>query len=324
MFRPSRILGTALAVVLAAGMTGRAAEPDKLIPADAEAILFVNVRQFLDSDISKKYFLDQIKTKLQENEAQKAIRELGLDPLKDVDRVVIAASGTDASDAKVLVIVRGKFDPDKLYKAAESASKRDGDKLSKIQDDKGVMFKFQPDNGPAWFTTVIDETAVVVASDKAIVSAAVAASTANKKPALNRELATLVGRMDDKASVWVAALMKDKLNKVPLPQAGPGADLVKQLTNLDHVTLAVRVAADVNLDVGLGLKDEAAADEFLRTLDDGLSQIKGFLAFAAGDPKLKPLAEFVRSIKTGAKGKSVTVSGKLPGEAIGQMLKPAD
>ena len=55
MFRLTRIgLGSALAVVLAAA-SGRAAEADKLIPADAEFVAAVNVKQVLESDIIKKH-----------------------------------------------------------------------------------------------------------------------------------------------------------------------------------------------------------------------------------------------------------------------------
>src|SRR5205085_1810995 len=120
--------------------------------------------------------------------------------------------------------------------------------------------------------------------------------------------ATLVGRMDDKASLWVAALTANKLDKLKLPQGGPGADIAKSLPNLDNVTVMVRVTGDVNLDVSLGMKDEASADEFLGQVNDLLGQAKGFLTLASGDPKMKPLADFVKSIKTGSKGKSVTIS----------------
>jgi len=325
MIRPSRIrLGTALAVVLAAAPVTRAAEPDKLLPADAEFVASFNVRQILDSEIIKKYALEQMKQTLQGNDAQKFLKELGLDPLTDVTKVVVGGSGTDQTDVKGLMIVRGKFDPDKLYKAAEAQTKKDGDRFTLVKDGKDVMFKYTPDNGNPVYGTVVDDGAVVLGTDKAIITTALAAATANKKPALKGEMANLVGRMDDKASMWMVALTKNKLDKLKLPQGGPGADLAKQLPNLDNMTVVVRVTTDVNLDVSLGLKDEASADEMLRQLDDLLSQAKGFLAFAAGDPKMKPVADFVKSIKTGAKGRNITLSAKMPGDAIGKLVNQGD
>jgi hypothetical protein len=327
MFRSSRIrLGAALAVVLAAAPTARSAEPDKLLPADSELVAYVNVRQIIESEIIKKYALEQMKQTLQGNDAQKFLKELGLDPLKDVDKVVIGMSGTpgNPNDARGLLIVRGKFDPDKLYKAAEAQTKKDGDRFSLIKDGQDVMFKYQPDTGNPVFGTVVDDGAVVLGTEKKIISAALKAATANRKPALKGEVATLVGRMDDKASMWVVALTKDKLDKLPLPMGGPGADFAKQLPNLDNVTMVLRVTTDVSLDVGLGLKDEASADDMIKQLDDLLGQAKGFLAFAAGDPKMKPLADFVKSIKTGVKGKTITISAKMPGDAIGKLINQGD
>lgn len=325
MFRPSRLrLGAALAVALAAAPTARSAEPDKLLPADSEFVAYFNIRQIVDSEIIKKYALEQMKQTLQGNDAQKTLRELGLDPLKDVEKVIIGGSGTDQNDMKGLVIVRGKFDPDKLYKAAEAQSKKDGDRVSLIKDGKDVMFKYQPDTGNPVYGTVVDETTVILGTEKAVISTALAAAGGGKKPAVRGEIATLIGRMDDKASMWLVANTKDKLDKLKLPQGGPGAKFQTHLPNMENMTMTLRVTQDVALDVSMGLKDEAAADDFLKTIDDGLSELKGLLAFAAADPKLKPVAETVRGIKTGVKGKNVTLSAKMAGDAIGKLVNQGD
>ena len=52
-----------LCAALAAGLTAptRAAEPDKLLPATTDSVVQVNIRQVLDSDIAKKYALEQLK-----------------------------------------------------------------------------------------------------------------------------------------------------------------------------------------------------------------------------------------------------------------------
>jgi hypothetical protein len=321
LVRPA--LGLALAALVCAG-PARGADADPLLPADADVVVSVNVRQAVGSDIVKQYALESLKKKLQGNDAQKFLRDLGLDPLKDLDRVVIGGSGKDETDMKYLVIVHGTFDPEKLYKAAEAQTRKDADHFALVKDGKDVMFKFQPDTGNPVYATVVDETTVILGTDKTIISTALAAAAGKKKSALKGEVATLVGRMDDKASMWVVALTKDKLDKLKLPQGGPGADLAKQLPNLENFTLAVRVTTDVTLDVSMGLKDEGSADEMLKMVDDLLSQAKGFLAFAAGDPKMKPLADFVKSIKTGSKGKNITLSAKMTGDAIGKLVNQGD
>ena len=70
----------------------RAAEPDKLLPADADTVVTVNIKQILDTDIIKKYALEQLKQALDGQDAKKLLTELGLDPLKDIDRIVVGAN----------------------------------------------------------------------------------------------------------------------------------------------------------------------------------------------------------------------------------------
>ena len=103
MLRSSRFaIAAALAVALAP--TARAADVDKLIPADAEYVVHFNLKQLLGSEIIKKYALDQLKQALQGNDAQAMLKELGLDPLKDIQKITIGASGTDQNDAKALIL----------------------------------------------------------------------------------------------------------------------------------------------------------------------------------------------------------------------------
>jgi hypothetical protein len=325
MLRSSRVgLAAAVAVILTgtAAPTARAAEVDKLLPADSEYVVAVNVRQIVDSEIIKKYALGQIKDFLAGADAQKFLKDLGLDPLKDIDRIVVGASGTDQNDFKALAVIRGKFNPEKLYQAADAQTKKDPDHFSLVKDGADVMFKFQPDNGTPGYGTVINDTTLVVSTDKKLVSAALAASNGDKKPAINKDLAALVSRMDDKSSLYLCALTKDKLNKLKLPPGGGAPpNLQKQLGRLDSITAAVRVSADINFEISLGLADENAADEMGKDVDDGIQQIRGLAPIlVANNPQMKPLAEAAKSLKSSVKGKNVNITGKLPGDAIGQLL----
>jgi len=325
MLRLSRF---AIAAVFAVALapTARAAEVDKLLPADAEYVIHFNLKQVLDSDIVKKYALEQLKQGLQGNDAQAMLKELGLDPLKDVEKVTIGASGTDQNDAKALIIVRGKFDPDKLFKAADAASKKDGDKFTMVKDGKDSMLKFQPDNGNPVFGTVVDDKTVIVGTDKKIITTASAAHAAGKASAASKELAALVSRMDDKATLWVCAITKDKLNKLKLPMGGAGGkDIQDQLGKMDNVTVTVRVTGDISLDVNLGMATEAAADEMGKTVDEGLTTIKGALPFLImNDKRMKPLGDVAKSLKSEVKAKVVSISAKMPGAIIGQLINPGD
>lgn len=323
MLRPSRFaLGAAVVAALAFAPSLRAAEPDKLIPVDADTVISVNVRQIIDSEVIKKYALEQAKQFLQGNDASAFFKEIGLDPLQDVDRIVIAGSGKDQTDIKGLIIVHGKFDAEKMYKRAEAETKKDPDKFSLVKDGKDVMFKFQPDNGNPVYGTVVDENTIIVGTDKKIITTALAAANGDAKPKLDKKVAGLIAKMDDKASVWVVAVVQGKLDKARLP-GGQAQNLQNQLPNIDTVTAVVRVNTDLTVDVTIGMKDDASADEMGTAVDEVLTQLKGFAPLlAANDPKMKPLADAAKSLQSRVKGRDVIISAKIPGSAIGQLLNP--
>ena len=89
--------------------------------------------------------------------------------------------------------------------------------------------------------------------------------------------------------------------------------------------MSVKVGADVNVDVTLGMKDDDSANEMRNALDDLLKQVKPLIALAgAAEPRAKPLADVFSTIKTSIKNKDVSISGKVTGANIGKMVKPDD
>ena len=330
MMRLSRLgLAAALAVALAAP-TARAAEPDRLLPADADTVMYVNVKQLIESDIVKKYALEQIKQALAGQDAKKLLEELGLDPLKDVEKMWVGTSGKDASDMKALVVVHGKFDPDKLFKAAEAATKKDGDKFSMVKDGKNTtMFKFQPDQGNPVYGTVVDDTTVIAGTDKKMIATALKQAADKKKSPITADLTAIVKKMDEKSSMFVASVVKGKFDAVKLPGGGQLpidlSGLEKALPKTDTMSIVIKVGADISLEVTFGMKDDDAATDMgaaLKAIIDGVKPL-GQLA-AAADPRFKPLPEVLKTIKSDVKNKDVTVSAKLTGDNLGKMISPAD
>jgi hypothetical protein len=329
MMRLTRLgLAAAFAIALVAP-TARAAEPDKLLPADADTVAYVNVKQLLGSEVIKKYALEQIKQVLAGQEARKLLEEIGVDPLKDVDAVWVGSSGKTQDDTKALIVVHGKFDPEKLYKAAEAATKKDGDKFSMIKDGNTTMFKYQPDNDKAnpVYGTVVDETTVVAGTDKKIIVAALKQAEEKKKSPIKAELADLVKKMDEKSSMYAVSIVKGKLDTVKLPQQLP-IDLSgfeKALPKTDTVSIVIKVTADINLEVNFGMKDEDAAADMGDAMVKIIDGVKGLVPLVTmADPKLKPLAEVVKTLKSDVKTRNVVVTGKITGDNIGKMINPGD
>lgn len=326
MMRLSR-LGLAAAFAIIVAPAARAAEADPLLPADSDTVAYVNVKQLVESDVIKKYALEQIKQTLDGQEVKKLLTEMGLDPLKDIEKIWMGSSGKGKDDMKMLVIIHGKFDPDKLFKAAEAATKKDADKFSMVKDGTATLFKYQPEDGNPVYGTVVDENTVVAGSDKKMVTAALKQADDKKKAPISADLNALVKKMDDKASVFAVSAVKGKFENLKLPGQLPIdlSGLEKSLPNTDTIAVVVKVTGDINLEVAFGMKDEDSATEMGDVMAKLIDGIKGLVPLlAAAEPKAKPLIDVVKTIKTDVKKKDVTITGKVTGENIGKMINPGD
>ncbi len=327
MTRVSRALFCAVAIAGLTAAPSRAAEVDALLPAETDSVVFVNVRQILDSDIVKKYALGQLKQALQGADAQQTLNKLGLDPLKDVERVTAGSWGKDKDDMNVIFVVRGKFDAQKLFAAAKEESKKDDAKLSIVEEGKYKLVKIVGDENQKkpMYAAVADGKTIIGGTDKKIVTSALDKSQgANPKAELKKDLAALLLRMDEKASMFACGLVEGKITELPngldkIPGLDP-KELAKQLGNMKSVALTFKLTSDVNLEVAMGMKDADSATEFNNTLDGLINTAKQFLPFVAGQKEnLKPLVDEInKSLKSKAKGSDVTLFLKLSADAIGK------
>lgn len=327
MLRLSRIGLTAAFALAVAAPTVRAAEPDKLLPKDSDTVAYVNVKQLLASDVVKKYALEQIKQMLAGQDAKKLLEDMGLDPLKDIETLWMGSSGKDPNDMKGLLIIHGKFDPDKLFKAAEAQSKKDGDKFSMIKDGNATLFKYQPDEGNPVYGTVVDDKTVIAGSDKKMVADALKQADEKKKAPISSELTAMVKKMDEKSSLFAVSLVKGKFDNVKLPPEIPFdvSGLEKALPKAETLSVVIKVTADITLEVVFGMKDEDAASDMGDAVVKLLDGIKGLVPLlAAAEPRAKPLVDVVKTIKSDVKNKDVTITGKVTGDNLGKIINPGD
>jgi hypothetical protein len=325
------VLGTVLAVlaVVACG-AARAADPDKLLPASSDTVVQINLRQLLDSDISKKYALEQIKQALDGQSLKDAMAEFGLNPLKDLDQLIIAGSGTSREDTKLFFILHGKFNPEKLYQAAEAQTRKEPDKISKVLDGDTVMFKFIPENAvvPQLFITVIDENTVIAASEQKEIKLAVRASKDDDGANLKKkELAALIRKLDGKATIIAATVVKGKLDDARLPGGGnlplDLSSFQDLLPKVETMSLSIEVKSDIFIEMTVGMKDDNSAADFRAALDQLLKQLKPLAQLGgAADPRFKPLTDVLNTFRTSNRKSDVTIIGKVTGANIGKMINP--
>lgn len=285
-------------------VNARAAENDKYVPADAELLVHVNVKQILGSPLAKKLLLPQIEKGIKDNkQLQQILTLLGLDPLKDINGLTISNAGQTGD--KVLIVVHGKFNADKINTTAEAVAqgKKDDFKITKIGG-KNVYETAAKDR--TVYSTLISEGSLLVSTNKDYIEAALAGKTGK----INQALKSVVGGVDAKQSIWLAALVTDEIRKAMGKQDGPGAAIAPKLK---AVTGGVNITDNVAVAMQVQTADAKTAKE-LRELGENA---KGFLAIIGQNEEIKPFVdELMKTLKISAEKTDVNVSFKFSADVV--------
>jgi hypothetical protein len=333
MRRISRgLLAAVLAVSVAAA--ARSADVDPLLPKETEQVVHVNVKQILESDIVKTYALGQIKQAMQGEDVKKQLEALGLDPLKDVEKLTVGFWGKDQSDMNAVVVLRGKFDPKKIFESAKAEAAKSPDKLSIEDEGDAKLVKIANDSGKPFFLTVADDKVVIGGTDKKLVAAALDGFNKKEKAKLGKELTALVLKQDDKASMYFCGVVEGKIDADKIPDDAfnqlkafgiDGEAMKKQISAMSTVAMTLRLGKEVAMDITMGMKDEDTAEEFggkKGSLTKLIETGKQFLPLLGGQqPKAKGLIDDVsKTLTSKVKGKDVTLSVAVTADAIGSAV----
>jgi hypothetical protein len=235
----SRKLGlTALALAALCALPAAAEAPklDPLVPADAEMVVVLNVRQMFEAPLVKKHALKEMKDALQKNDqAGKLLTAAGVDPFKDVTSVVITGTPSPANN-KLLVVVRGNFDPEKIHKVAlDIAAKKPGElKVSKEGDRQVYEMKAE---GKPTFATFADKNTLIASPSKEYTLET--AKNADKKAAKpSRELSQAVAKVSATDTLWLALVITDEMKQAMAknPQTAGIASKLEAVTGSLNVT----------------------------------------------------------------------------------------
>jgi hypothetical protein len=314
-------IGLALLAAVLLAVPTPAAEVDKYLPNDTESVQVINVRQIVDSALFKKYALDPVTTFLKNTEeAQKILKELDFDPLKDLNSYIQANGGSDKIE-NAMYILHGKFNPKKLAERAEQLAK-----------DQPTLFKVHKDGDTTLYQVVIpvpgtpidsiwlalvDETTIVGSPSKDYIQEALDKKAGKKKTMLRKEVQDLIGKADAQQSFWIVAFSKAFL-KGPLvddPNFKPIKDVLEKVDNLSG---GITVTDEVKGEFTLVAKSTDAAQDLQKQIEKGLDTLKDQVG--TGNSKGDALAKaFLSSIKVTAKDKTITLSGQLTKKDLEKM-----
>jgi hypothetical protein len=303
----------------------------KLLPAETELVLTINVRQILDSPPVKKNVLEQARAIvdgiLQFNEdAKRYIDTLGLDLFKDINRITIA-DGSDNQQERKLVIIEGQFNPTKFKDAAADAAKNHGDvlKIGKL-DDLELWEISIPGENTTLYSVLLDRTTLLVASSRDGVAQAVAQAGGKKAAGALKKEMQLISKASAKQSMALVAstggLMKS------LENSGIKLDAILPffkgaLNDMPAFSLGFTVEDDLKLQVAFCTKDPKSAKAFERTANQALLGAQ-FLAMMAArnDERLALLVDIVRTLRVTVDGQVVIIHGRITQAALEKAFNP--
>jgi hypothetical protein len=312
---------TALALSLALTLPAFAApagEIDvKYLPDAADGVVSINVRQFLDSELIKKAGLDKL---LADDQSQGILKGLGLDPLKDIARVIIS---NDKTNNDPYLIVQGTFDPAKLGTAAEQAAKDKKDILKIHKSDYGTVYeitkldelvKVPPQAAGAGvnlkdksvFAVIADKGNIVLVGSKESAEVVLAKAAGKKTTKLtNKELTGLIAKIDPKQTIALA---------LPAPEE-----------KLKSITGGITLTQDLKVDVTVTATDADAAKQLNDTIGEKLTDAQGIVGIIASQYKdlATAVTDVINSVKHDAKDNAVSIKSDIKGETLEKIAKAA-
>ena len=307
----------ALSLVTAAA-SARAGDVDPYLPDDTEMVVSVNVRQIVESDLFKKYVESAAREALKNQDAvQDALKDLGLDPFTDIDRIIAARpSGVDQD--RGLLIAHGRFDLDKFKDKAEQAAKDHPDqvKVLKIPDGAGgkfVVYEVTPnEQSPPVFVSLPAKSTLLASPGKDYVVDALKRDAAKEKPQLkNADMQALLERMNDKQGLSVA-MVGSALRE------GASQEIKDLFEKVDAVGGGVSVGDEIKIEVAVTARSTEDAADLKESIAGGLKQAKLLVAALAlaDNPQIGALLDVVNSLKVTVKDKTVLLKGAVSSDVL--------
>jgi hypothetical protein len=294
--------------------TASAADTAKFLPDRTEAVVTVNVKQLIESPLLKDHLTTLKKAVKDLGVAQPAFESLGLDPLQDVERIIIAWPGNpDQEDT--FVLIQGSFDNAKIDAALQKSAKDEKGFFQEatIDDRKVLRFKPDKDRDNFWSIILLDQGMIALGTHPNLIFEAQDKQSGKRKSDLRKDISQMLAKVDPKHAVSVVSLSR------PLNFAGLLGNLPG---NLQNVTGGVTLGDDIKLELALSARDVQNAKAAVNQLEDTLNQAKAIVAvLVTKQKKFTPLADLLAGVKVSAKGNDVAFRVTITQELLDSVFK---
>lgn len=277
-----------------------------LVPTNAITVGMVKLSDMRTSPLSSVLFQQTDKFSA-DGDAAKFLAEAGLSPTRDVDTLIVATAPrtTLGTEADVLVIAEGRFQPDRLVKALveRGAVRKEGYLLAPNDGD---------DDGPGAIAFPSASMAII-GSEKAVIAALGARSNGGTGFPTAGALGADFGRIDANATAW-ALVDVTRAQRITGAPTAPGRNeaLGTAIKSLSTVALWAIDGGD-QLKLGaFGLSNDA---ETLELLEDTIRGAFSALRLAVKD-KAPELVPVLRRFDVSRSNGAIHVSGSIPAQTL--------
>jgi hypothetical protein len=330
----SRCAGVVGVLTLAAALPASAADLDKYLPDDTDFVLTVNVKQILATPAFAKHYQKKVDDLLKMEPVPLLLKDSGFDPLKDVDRVLVAmgkgfhqvdvdpnTGATSSSGGGPMLLVQGRFDSAKLKAKADQLVK-DFPQFLKIHKSWAApIYEIRDGQRSIYFVAVLDPTTLVAAARQSnAVEVLERAAGKAKAQFQHPDLPRTLNALDPMLNIEAVGLSDMIVGTSVSSRTENG----KTTTEVKYTTLAdsglkgfhgqVMIDKDVQIKLVLSAKDPDRAKELAKTIDEGAKKaIEEISKESASDKEYAALVQAMKSLKINAKNATLTLEAS--GEA---------
>ena len=304
-----------LAVLLALAAFPALAADDalNLVPANAVTVGMVKLAEMRTSPLSSMLF-QQADKMSSDGEAEKFLLDAGLSPTKDVDVIVVATSPrtTLGTEADVLVIAEGRFQPEKLTAAIVSrgAVKKAGYLLlDKEGDDDNAAVAF------------LSPSLAIAGTERAVIAALEARKAGGTGFRSRGGLGLDLARVDPKATAWalVDVTRAARLTKGGTITTGKGQSGDALQAAIKSLSTVAVWATDTGDSLQLGAVGLSSDAETLQLLEDTAKGALSALRLAVKD-KSPEMVSILRRFDVSRKADSISVEGSIPATTVRELM----
>jgi len=292
---------------------------EKYLMNDTALLVVVTAKPIKDSAVFAKNVKPELEKLLDHEKFAKYFAAFGVKPIRDLERVVIAAgeekrrTGNEPREERIQIFWQGKFD-EKKVKGAFADLAKEHQELKMVEKDGKTLYQIGRD---VFFAILDAKTILMCPSEKLALETLERASGKEKPKFADKDLAAALKTLSETRPVQAFALekfafshdFKNENGQFTMTPITLGEKGVRKFT----VTADAKEAVD--LKVVIEGKDKNSFAEASKMITDGFDKMKQELdREGQREPIAVVAAKIMKDVKVKTADASVTFEGKVVGE----------